>query len=448
MLTSRGIAIPLNELSSDNLIKLKKELTVKPEVDSKYVNCDIPSYKLFMMSKNNIYIPRRFKNVPNILSDGNIVQMEFDGLLKESTNQPEAANAVLEGLKRDGSGLLSLPTGYGKTTVALYVMCQLSVKTLIVVHKEFLMTQWMDRIRQFVPNAKIGKIQANSIDVEGKDVVVGMLQSLSMKDYDMSIFDGFGFTIIDETHHVCTRTFSRMLMKKTTKYTLGLSATLERKDGLTKVLHWFLGDVLYKIERKNQKHVNVKRIDYECSEYESFPINKARQPNMPEAINILATISSRNDLIVKLVRDNRLLSRKILVLTDRRQHCLDLLNMCIDMSPGLYIGGMKQDELKESEKCDVIIATYSLAHEGLDIPSLDTLILASPKSDIVQSVGRILRETKGKQNNPLVIDIVDLWGPFRYQYFKRLKYYKSTGFKIIQQQQQESEYLFHKDDEV
>ena len=84
-------------------------------------------------------------------------------------------------------------------------------------------------------------------------------------------------------------------------------------------------------------------------------------------------------LIVKAHAENR----KILVLTDRRQHCFDLLEACSSYSAGLYIGGMKPEELKESEQADVIFATYSLAHEGLDIPTLDTLIMASPKSDIV-----------------------------------------------------------------
>lgn len=91
---------------------------------------------------------------------------------------------------------------------------------------------------------------------------------------------------------------------------------------------------------------------------------------------------------------------------------------------------MKADELAESETKSLIIGTFTLAHEGLDIPALDTLILATPKSDIVQAVGRILRETPGKTNHPLVMDVVDRWGPFQGQYYKRQKYYKSTGFTI------------------
>jgi superfamily II DNA or RNA helicase len=305
---------------------------------------------------------------------------------------------------------------------------------LIIVHKEFLMTQWIERIKQFVPSARIGIIQGSKVDVAHKDVVIGMLQSLSKKDYDRNIFKDFGLTIIDETHHVCTRSFSKALLNYNTKYILGLSATLERKDGLTKVLHWFIGPVLYQAFRERKHDVVVEKHAYTCSMFENeFPVNRAKKANLPLAINELTENQDRNTLLQNIIKECVLRhGRKVLVLTDRRQHCITLVNGCSYTTCGLYLGGMKPHDLAESEKCNVIFGTFSLAHEGLDIPELDTLILASPKSDIVQSVGRILRETPGKKNHPLVVDIADNWGPFKGQYYKRQKYYKSTGFTIIQ----------------
>jgi len=96
----------------------------------------------------------------------------------------------------------------------------------------------------------------------------------------------------------------------------------------------------------------------------------------------------------------------------------------------LYMGGMKQKDLEESSTKKIIVATYSQAHEGLDIPALDTVILASPKSDIVQSIGRVMRETTGKQNNPHIYDVRDVWSIFTAMYYKRLKVYRAGGFKI------------------
>jgi superfamily II DNA or RNA helicase len=436
MLTSKGYAIRLDSLSPARLDELKRTFTVTPETNGDYAVAE--SYKVYQMTKSYLLIPRSFYPCdPTTLKEGVSIDVSFHGTLKSETCQHEAVEHVMKGLRSKGSGILSLPTGYGKTTVALYIASQIKQKTLIVVHKEFLLTQWKTRIEQFLPEARIGRIQGTLVDVENKDIVIGILQSLSKKDYEKSTFSDFGFTIIDETHHVCTRSFSRVFTRVNTRYLLGLSATIERKDGLTHVLHWFLGPILFKVERKSQKQVRVDKLEFKHESFmRAFPLNRARKPSLPEAITKLVSIPERNEFILNLIEKSAKEKRKILVLTDRRQHCIDLLGLIPSHhTAALYMGGMKPEELEESEQADIILATYSLAHEGLDIPALDTLIMASPKSDIVQSVGRILRlkpkEALGKDHNtPLVMDIVDIWGPFQYQYFKRCKYYKSAGFSI------------------
>ena len=120
------------------------------------------------------------------------------------------------------------------TTMSLYIACQLQVKTLVLVHKTFLQDQWIERCAQFT-NAKIGIIRQKKVDVKGKDIVIGMLQSVSMINYDPVIFEDFGLIICDECHHFGSRVFSQALSKLSPKYTLGLSATPIRADGLTKV---------------------------------------------------------------------------------------------------------------------------------------------------------------------------------------------------------------------
>ena len=440
MLCRRGYKIDKSTCSTQELKELCKELTVTPINEfSNGFQSNVVSYKVFTQSEKFLYIPRFFRTVhesPSIISPGEIIDssiFDFKGKLKQETKQIEAAEQVLKGLHEYGGGILSLPTGYGKTTVALYVLSKLKRKTIIVVHKEFLMNQWIERIQQFLPNVKIGKIQGPIFDVESKDIVIGMLQSLSMKDYDNRVFSMFGCTIIDETHHICTKTFSKMLLKFTTTYMLGLSATLERKDGLTKVIHWFLGPVLFSTERK---HSDVELSTHTFKQTIPFPKNRMGNANMPEAINQLVDNQDRNTMIIDIILKHVLHSnRKILLLSDRRDHCIHIM-YTLESNPniqrhkktlGLYLGGMKSDELKYSETCDVILGTYSLAHEGLDIPSLDTLIMATPKSNIIQSVGRILRETPGKQNRPKIIDIIDQWGPFYAQYKKRCNYYSQLG---------------------
>jgi superfamily II DNA or RNA helicase len=432
-LTRLGLRVPYASISESERILLESKLTVSP-IKSDYEYTET-TYKVFTSSKNNMYVPRFFFGPlkSNTIRGGKEIFVEFNGELKSATEQPQAANAILQRLADANGCILSLPTGFGKTTVALYVLAKMHVKTLIIVHKEFLMQQWIEKINQFLPGAKIGRIQGSVHDVEGKDVVVGMLQSLSMKTYDRSVFDEFGFTIIDETHHVCTKTFSKIFSKFNTRYILGLSATLNRTDGLTHVLHWFLGNIGYHTERKNQSNVVVRLVNYRPTI--SFPMTKQQKPNMSAAVTLLTESVERNQLLMTTIGELLLLpDRKILLLTDRRQHCLDILKMSQeqhgDACCGLYMGGMNNEELKCNEKKQLIIGTYSLAHEGLDIPSLDTIILATPKSNIVQAVGRILRETTGKLNDPYVVDFIDHWGPIQYQYRKRKKYYLDTGFTI------------------
>jgi len=111
-------------------------------------------------------------------------------------------------------------------------------------------------------------------------------------------------------------------------------------------------------------------------------------------------------------------------LTDRRAHCFALQNE-IEGS-ALYIGGMSEKDLELSSRSNVILATFSQAHEGLDIPSLDTVILATPHSDVKQAVGRILRG--GNKNPPLIYDIVDNWSVLFGMWKKRLAMYQKSGF--------------------
>jgi len=205
--------------------------------------------------------------------------------------------------------------------------------------------------------------------------------------------------------------------------------------------------------------VNVEFITFTCEEYKQDPpLNKLGKISLSTVINQLVLIDKRNDLILDKIVYLLNIKRKIIFLSDRRNHCEEIFNrfnkLNLNYTSGLYMGGMKQSDLKENEKCNLILATFSLAHEGLDIPDLDTLILATPKTDIVQSCGRIMRETKGKKNNPLIIDINDLYGSLPNQGRKRKIFYKSSGFVIngkIKEKELESptktiQYAFVNDD--
>lgn len=412
--------------------EVKRELNVRPVVNNEF-GFPPPAFKVYKTGKNSVCVPRFYgvekfgepsedkRPTPEKFSDG----IYFNGTLRDETSQNEALKKGVEA----GHGVLSLPCGYGKTTVALAMAVKLGYRTMIIVHKEFLANQWRERIQQFCPGATIGVVQQDKVDTDC-DFVIAMLQSLSMKDYNFESFEKIGTLFVDEAHHICARVFSQALFKLCPKHCYGLSATPDRKDGLTKILHWFLGPTFFSIQRENQAQVEVFVIDYMCKQFnQPPPCNKLGKLSLVNMITDLVENPDRNKMIVNTLKKLLKTSRKVLVLSDRRDHCKLLHTFFPDIS-GLYMGGMKEKDLEESSTKRIIFGTFSQAHEGLDIPTLDTVILSTPKSDIQQSIGRVMRETPGKQNNPWIFDIFDHWSLLGSMFQKRRRVYKQGGFKI------------------
>ena len=317
------------------------------------------------------------------------------------------------------------------TVCALAFSAQLKVQTMIVVHKEFLANQWRDRIQSFCPGATIGRVQSDTFDVEGKDFVIALIQTMCMREFPSDAFDSVGLLIVDEAHHIGAPAFSQFMFKICPKYTLGLTATPDRKDGLTRLLYWFLGPEFFRVERTAQKSTRVETLHYTDDAFkEAPPVTRFGKINMAGMISQLTEIEARNDMLVRTVREALALNRRVLILSDRREHCFLLRDKIGEDLAGLYIGGMKEDDLAVSAAKRVVVATFQLAQEGLDIPVLDTVILSTPKSDIKQSIGRIMRETKGKLNDPLIYDVADHWSVFHAMYRKRCKVYQEGGFQM------------------
>ena len=433
----KGYTIKKNDLTQNQLYNLRNGLTVKPNNNlSGYVS-NI-SYPIYRESTNKIYIPIYY-GIDNYgdtnnrkLSHGNNINLNFNGNLYDY--QINIINKYLNHVKNYGGGLLDVEPGKGKTVMGLNIISKLNVKTLIVVHKTFLLNQWKERINQFLPNAKIGYIQGKIIDTDDKDIVIGMLQTLSTKKLDNIIVEQFGFTVYDECHHLSAEIFSRVMINICTKYTLGLSGTMTRKDGLTKVFKWFIGPVVHKEKSDLTQEVLIKSIyfnDDENEDYNNVDTDYRGNPIYSKMISKLCDNDSRTDMIINILKYELKINtdQQIMILA----HNKILINKLyeeifkFEESVGLYIGGMKEFQLKCSENKKIIIGTYAMASEGLDIKTLTTLLMATPKTDVCQSVGRILRS---KHNTPLVIDIVDNHKIFKNQFNKRKKYYNKKKYKI------------------
>ena len=443
VLTKRGYALVKKEYSVETLTKCRDDLMVKPFVNGDF-GVEVKPYPIYLESKKKIYLPKfygyeNFGN-PDIIkiSKGTKIDLIFDGKLRPK--QKPVVNAFLhtckkgDFVKKTNGGIITVPCGWGKTIMALYIISKLKKKTIIIVHKEFLLNQWKERIMEFLPSAKIGLIQGPKIDIEGKDIVLAMLQSLSIKDYEDAIFKDFGLAIVDECHHIAAEVFSRALHKINSFYLLGLSATPVRSDGLTKVFKMFLGPTVYKID-KDDKCVEVRVIEYnephnkEYTKEEMVYIGNRSRLCLPKMINNITKNNNRNFLIVTLAKKLFEQNKQIIILSDRREQLKYLFSKIETFaSVGYYVGGMKQKDLKKSETCNIILGTFPMSSEGLDIPTLDAAIFATPKSKIQQSIGRITR--KQHINLPIAYDIVDNFSMFKNQYYKREKIYKKLNYKI------------------
>lgn len=445
VLGTKGYSINKSDFTPEEINNLKAELVAKPNTQGGFSTvAAVKKFPIYRESTSRLYMPRYFAEerfgiaTRMKVSMGDDIDIPFAGTLRD--NQVPVVDTYIAHVRRGGSmgggGLLELPCAYGKTTLALYICSQLRVKTLVIVHKEFLLNQWVERIHQFLPTARVGRVQGTCIDIENKDIVIGMLQSLSMKDYPDNTFSSFGLTIIDEVHHISSEVFSCALFKLVTRYMLGLSATMNRKDGTTKVFKMFLGDVVYKGDRDQEHDVIVRGIQYRSDDedFNSLVTNYRGDIVYSTMISKLCAYNKRSEFILRVVEDmfRENGAQQIMILAHNKSLLTYLYNAIDERkiaSVGYYVGGMKEAALKDSETKQVVIATYSMASEALDIKTLTTLIMATPKTDIEQSIGRILRQ---RHSNPIVVDIIDQHEPFIRQWYKRRTFYKKHNYTVIQ----------------
>jgi len=640
-LGEKGYSIFKECLSIEEQHFIRTELTVKPFIPKSPIQPN--PFPIYLESPLKLYMPRYFGidtyGPPDriLIYPGNNISLEFSGELRPYQNA--IVDKYIKHVGECGGGLLDVDPGKGKTVMALNIAARLGKCTLVIVHKSFLLNQWIERIEQFLPGARVGKIQGQILDIENKDIVIGMLQSLSMKEYPKDTFRNFGLAIYDECfprntlihtshgpmeigtlydmwltngtmqkyvrpereveklvevlpkilsfnettqrfewsqmthawkkhrkellkvylmcgsfvctpehkilteqgykcakdlligdyiqcmdsmhsisdkadisivnlytttdihlkglltpnaflytetyippetpestkifgipdqgydvfdievkdnhnfvlkipgkyigpvvsncHHMGAEVFSRCMMKVNTTYTLGLSGTMERKDGLTKVFEMFIGPVVHKEKTESEHSVVVKGIVYNVDdeEFNETQHDYMGNPKFSTMISKLCSYSHRSEFILRvLVSELEMNSEQQFMILAHNKSLITYLHDAIAHrniaggSVGYYIGGMKEAALKQSEGKKVIIATYAMASEGLDIKTLTSLILASPKTDVCQSVGRILRT---KHSSPLVVDIIDEHDIFMSQWYKRRKYYKSQNYKIL-----------------
>lgn len=463
----KGYYIKKSDITDEQINKIKKELKVKPKIiNFSAKETDDESYKVYKITKKFIIVPKYYgiENFGNVSFKSEPIQNEitFNGTLRDY--QVPIVEKLLKHLDEKGGGLLSVPCGRGKTLMAIYIAHRLGVKTLVVTHKSFLLKQWQNQIKRFC-DIDAGTIRGKIIDTD-KKFVVGMIQSISMKDYDSEVFDKFGLVIYDESHHCASKVFSKALMKTCCKYTLALSATPYRSDGLIKIMHWFLGETIYreKIRINNQvvaKVFNYTSSDKKFSEKKYAYGPQIGKPNIIKMGGELAELKQRTNHLINLINEIRKdPDRKIIILSKYVDHLKEMkegLDILIkkDIEDGkilddeikttLYIGAMKQWQREEAEaESDIFFATNDLAREGLDIERLNTVVLATSQKDVNQSVGRAMRRLlQNGDLRPLIIDFSDNLSSFKNHSRLRKTFYRQCKYLIEEYKIDDEEFTYN-----
>jgi len=362
---------------------------------------------------------------------GKSIDVSFQGELRE--DQKDA----FEKLKANQTGILSASTAFGKTVVAIRMIAERKVNTIILVHRKMLADQWVERIHQFlgIPKKDIGYYSGTKKKRNGIiDVVV--MQSIVKKDAIESWVSDYGQIIIDECHHISAASFERVVKKCPAYYRLGLSATIIRKDGQHPIVLMNLGDVRYAGIRATSL--------FEQKVFPRITNFTTEQTEINDIYYELYQNEERNNLIIQEILEAYREGRECLVLSERIEH-LDILKDALqEHVSSLFVlkGGLGKKQLKaimdeiqsSVHENKVILSTGKYLGEGFDLPSLDTLFLVFPfswKGTLAQYTGRLNRAFQGKKE-VRVYDYVDEKVPTLLgMYKKRLRSYKNLGFVMV-----------------
>lgn len=491
VLTHMGYAIRKDSMSAQELQAVRKELTVAPKAGAgRFAEAGEP-FNVFMESPSRLYMPRMWalekfgEPEANILTEGEPLRDDLEFVGKPYDYQKAIVDTFIE---KGANGLICVPCGRGKTFMAINCAKRIGKRFMIVVDKEFLLQQWSGELNALMPGIRIGILQGDSkqvktitrtakeptipelkamakaaglkiggsktdlldrlkaagVKVKEEDEVVevdcciAMIQTLVQRDFAETEFRGFGFAIFDECHHLGAAHFSRALLKVQPKHMLGLSATPTRDDGLTKVFEWFLGKPVYwEKTREADPDVIVKKVEFDCEDpkYSEVPTDpRTGDPILARLLTQVVECEERNqkidEILADLVKESK---RRILVLSERKSH-LERIERGLPKGTtvGYYIGGMKEDVREEGARtAQVLLGTYAMASEAMNIKTLNTMIMASPRKKIEQSTGRILRTRKDEREvEPVIVDVVDSHEVYQSQWMKRRAYYKVCAYKI------------------
>lgn len=398
-------------------------------------------YSLARRVGDMLHVPRGLCDIgaEDLRTDG--LPAKFDKLKFEPRNDDQArASKEINGYLAQGrSFTVSAPTGSGKTVLGCVAIASVGRVALVVVTKSDLMKRWKDDFQKILglTPSEIGTIQGDVFNVVGKKVIVGMVDSLADFDKYPSWFKAtVGFVIFDEVHRMGAPTFMRTTMEFPARLRLGLSATVDRRDGKSIVFEANIGPVLVRIDSSAVKFEALCiETEWKCPRTQDgsqVPHGAGRDMHIRK---IMSRNAKRNTILAKVISLSYAKQRSIVMFTDLLDH-VDAIHSLLPGYKvpydvvGCYSGSLKEKDREIALAKPIILTTYKMMSEGTDVPTLDTCVLGMPRADVRQPIGRVLRPCETSKDRR-VVDLVDNdSGIYRGYALARRSYYRRTGALI------------------
>jgi superfamily II DNA or RNA helicase/very-short-patch-repair endonuclease len=373
---------------------------------------------------------------------GTTLGTTFLGVLRPEQEAAVNAMAVFE------TGVLSATTAFGKTVVAAKLIALRNVNTLVLVHRQQLMEQWVERLASFldIPRKEIGRIGGGHKNANGK-LDVALIQSMVRKGVVNDLVGDYGHLIVDECHHLPASSFEQVARRSKAKFVLGLSATVTRKDGHHPIITMQCGPIRYRVDARKQAKARPfsHSVVVHPTAFRAPEVNEQDQRmQFKKLVDYMVRDEVRNRLIcedvVKAVKDGR----SPIVLTERTDHLSKLEEALASKCEHLIVlkGGMGKKKLSAAltalsaipdDEERLLLATGKFIGEGFDDARLDTLFLTLPVSwrgTIAQYAGRLHR-LHDRKNEVRIYDYADLNEPMLARMFdRRCKGYEAIGYTI------------------
>lgn len=424
-----SVSAPISLFSQEELEQICKDLQLKLDGGNKYSKFKkVEYFDAYELDDNNgVFLPLAyaigtFKEKVKSAKPETFRKLDlvFTGVLREE--QVKVKDEAIKNLNKNKACLISCFPGFGKTLTSIYISLKINLKTLIIVNKLTLISQWVESINKLTDNrAKVKVLSVGKFIADEDDFVI--VNCINIPKFER--MKQFGTLIVDECHLITSKILSQSIFRVTPRYVIGLSATPYRPDGLNKLLDFFFTDI--KIVRNLYCPHTVYKVVTGFKPIVEYGVDG--KVNWNKILEGQCGDETRNNLIIDIVVKHK--NRNFMILSKRVEQSTFLHAKLIAQGEraAILVGSAKEFD----KDCRILIGTSSKLGTGFDFVKLNALILASDMEEyFIQYLGRIFRVSQTSKDfvKPIVFDLLDENPILKRHFATRKKVYQEAGGTI------------------